>query len=274
MDSSETHRRSGSETGPNQFCKSLKTCALRSINDAHSTYLNCFSYIGTDVHFFQLSSFNTKVEALLHNFEERDTIVCIGGDSSVLPTMVEINPDFDVILKISPCLSRGALAKGGTRNHDNYITSMDDSTRSKIVHFGLLDYTNSQSEADTVLQADKARVVFLDKTGTSNLKAFSELLNGLPPKTKLCVMLDCESLTSDYFPGVTNPSVFGFEEKEIFGMMERLAISEHFVKTLLFANYNPAVESRRSGDFLTYLVFTYLSKSKSVGSSAMASESN
>jgi arginase family enzyme len=203
MDCSQTQRRPGSETGPSQFCKLLKFSPLKAIGDVHSTYLNCFSYIGTDMHLFKLSSFVSKLTALHEHIQESDTAICIGGDSSILPVMTEVDPDFDVIIKISPCISRGPLGEGGKKDHSSYVTSMSDTLRAKIVHFGLLDYTNSQTEVRIVQEEDKAKVVFLDKFGKTNVEAFSKLLNSFNPKTKLGVMIDCESLTPDYFPGVT-----------------------------------------------------------------------
>ena len=270
MDCSRTLRRPGSETGPSQFCKILKFSHLKAIGDPHSTYLNCFSYIGTDMHLFKQSSFTSKFAALHDHLQARDTVVCVGGDSSILPVMTAIDGDFDVIVKVSPCLSRQSIADDGKRDHANYVSSMDGSLRAKIVHFGLLDNLNSQSDVDIVLNEDKAKIMFLDKFGKTNVQAFNELLSGLTPKTKLGVMIDCESLTPDYFPGVTNPSIFGLDEKEIFGIMEKIGSIDVRLKMLLFANYNATVESTRSGDVLTYLIYSFLAKYKVAGSSVLA----
>lgn len=249
----------------------LKFNPLRAIADPHSTYLDCFGYLGTDGQLFQLPSFTSKYTALHEHFQDKDLAICIGGDSSLLPIMAEIDPDIDLIIKISPCLSRGQPGKEGKRDHNSFVSSMSDTLRSKIVHFGVLDYTTSQSEVNTVLQDDQAKIVYLDKFGKSNVQALAAVLANYGPTTKTAVVIDCESLTPDYFPGVPNPAVFGLEEKEIFGIMDKLGGVDLNMKMLLFANYNPTVESRRSGDVLAYLIYTYLNRSKVAGSSVLAS---
>lgn len=72
------------------------------------------------------------------------------------------------------------------------------------------------------------------------------------------MLIDCESMTSDYFPGVSNPGVFGLDETEIFQMMTDLTQADVNLNAVLLSNYNPAVEARRSADCLIYLVYMLL----------------
>lgn len=260
LDCSKSHRRPGSQTGPGQFCRVVKFSPLRAINDHHTAYIDCFEYMGVDSEQYKAASYIGNLNALHEHCRRGDLKICIGGDNSALSVMAQADPDFDVLIKISPNLSRGICEKEEDINHQNYVSCINETLRPKIVHFGILDYTCSNSEVRSVIEEDKAKIVYLDKFEKSNLKAFSELLSNFSSTTKIGVMIDCESLNPDYFPGVTTPSVFGLQEKEIFGIMEKLGSSDINLKILLFTNFNPTVESRRTGDVLTYLIHTLLSK--------------
>lgn len=274
MDCSSTQRRPGSDSGPRQFAKVIKYSPLAAIKDIHSTYWDCFDYMESEPHIFSQASFRTKFQTLREHCTEKDLSIVIGGDSSSLNTLIEVDSDFDVILKISPNLSCGPLVISQKMDNRNYITYLKDSVRAKVIHFGVLDYTNTQEEVTCVLKQDKASIVYLDKLGKTNAEEFGKIVSSFNPKTKVGVLIDCESFTPDYFPGVSDPSVFGLEEKEIFTIVEKLASSDINLKLLIFSNYNPAVESRRSGDVLFYLIYTLLSKLRSASSSVLAALDN
>lgn len=274
MDCSRVQRRPGSDSGPRQFCKLIKYSPLVAIKNIHATYWDCFEYMESESHLFSNSSFKTKYKTLIEQCSEKDLAICVGGDSSSLNTLLEADKEVDVILKISSNLSRGPMEITQEMDNSNYITYLNEETRAKIIHYGILDYTNTQEQVNCVLIKDKAKVVFLDKLGKTNSIELSKLLTGLNPKTKLAVMIDCESLTPDYFPGVSDPSIFGLEEDEIFSIVEKLASADVNLKLLIFSNYNPAVESRRSGDILCYLIYSMLMKLKSAGSSVLAALDN
>lgn len=259
MDCSKTQRRPGFENGPSQFHKILKFSLLVAIDDPNTSYKDCFGYIGIDCHSFSPAIFKSRFESLTATMQPQDTCLIIGGDMSALSAL--ITDDLDLIIKISPCLSRGPLTAEKPVDHSNYISKLPEAVRSKIVHFGILDYTNTQTQLDIAKNEDKAKVVFLDKLGQTNPKAFESLIAPLTSKTKLAIVLDCESLTPDYFPGVSDPSVFGLVEAEIFSILEILGKANISVKTFVFGNFNPAVESRRSADCLLYMVYSYLQAS-------------
>lgn len=256
MECSKTQRRPGFENGPSQFYKILKYSLLVAIDDQFSSYKDCFGYVGVDCHTFSQETFKTRYETLTATMNPQDTCIVIGGDMSALPSL--LTSDIDLIIKISPSLSRAPLVPEKPVDHSNYISALPESTRAKLVHFGVLDYTNTQSQLDAATVGDKSKVVYLDKLGQTNAAAFAALLQPLTSQTKLAVVLDCESLTPDYFPGVSNPAVFGLVEAEIFAILEALGSAGACVKTLAFANFNPAVESRRSADCLLYMIYSYL----------------
>lgn len=260
MDCTQTQRRPGFENGPSQFHKILKYSLLVAIDDPQTSFRDCFGFVGADCHSYTPAAFKSRFDTLVATMQPQDTCIVIGGDMSALPALA--TDDLDLIIKISPQLSRGHLAPGKPADHSNYVTALPAATRAKLMHFGVLDYTNTQAQLDAVQGEDKAKVVFLDKLGQANPAAFASLLATLTSQTKLAVVVDCESLTPDYFPGVSDPSVFGLVETEIFAMLAALGTCEASLKTLAFANFNPAVESRRSADCLLYMVYGYLQSAK------------
>ena len=272
MDCTKIQRRPGMENGPSQFHKILKYSLLVAIDDPKTSYIDCFGYIGSECHSFNVESYKAHYANLTATMQDRDRSICVGGDMRALPILV--SEDLDLIIKISPCLSRGPIVQETPEDHSNYVTGLSPVLRSKIVHFGILDYTNAQAQVDTVLHEDKAKVMFLDKLGQTNAKTFADLIRTLGSQTKLAVVVDCESLTPDYFPGVSDPSVFGLVEAEIFSMLETLGKSEANIRTLLFANFNPAVESRRSADCLLYMIYSFLQSAKTKGASVLPAMAN
>lgn len=270
MDCHDSKRRPGSENGPQQFSKVLKYSILAAINDDRSNYLDCFAFFGTDVHLFDFAGFKAKFSVIAEHLTAKDLTVCIGGGSSILNVLATQDSKIDSIIKISPNLSRGDFSTGNKMTNSNYITCLDEATRSKIIHFGILDYTNTQKEVDLVVKQDKAKVMFLDKMGRGNSKLFAEMLKGLKEGTNVTIIIDGESLTPDYFPGVSNPAIFGLEEKEIFEIMEIMGNTHVNFKHICFTNYNPAVESRRTGDCLTYFLYTLFKSLKTSSGSILS----
>lgn len=268
MDCSKTQRRPGSENGPSQFFKILKYSLLVAINDPFSSYLDCFGFIGSEYHSFSDEAFRARYTSLSGLMKGKDLAICVGGDSSALSPLV--SDDIEVIIKISPNLSRGVIDAEKVIDNSNYVSGLPPSTRARIIHFGILDYTNTQKDFDSVVKEDQTHVIYLDKIGQCNAKEFKHMLEKFCTNKKIAVLLDCESLTPDYFPGVSNPSVFGLVEPEIFEMLETLGKANLTLRLLTFANFNPAVESRRSADCLLYMIYSLLQSQKTVGSSVLA----
>lgn len=261
MDHTKTNRRPGAENGPSQFHKILKYSLLVAIESESTRFIDCFGYMGADCHSYNVGTYKSRYETLTPTLKKGDASIVIGGDMNILPNL--ITPDLDVIIKISPSLSRGPIELGKACDHSNYVSGLTTENRGKLVHFGVLDYLNTQSQVDTVLQQDKAKIIYLDKLDQTNAQQFQTFLSSLPKDKTIGVFIDCESLTPDYFPGVSDPSVFGLVEKEAFSILEALGKAEVWVKTVAFGNFNPTVESRRSADCLLYLLYSYLQSRKS-----------
>ena len=272
MDCSRIQRRPGTESGPSQFHKILKYSLLVAINDPFSSYLDCFGYLGVDFHSYIEDGYKAKVETIKEGIIGNDLCICIGGDNNALNILTSDN--IDTIIKVSPNLSRGEMAEGCKIDNSNYVTCLAPEIRKKIIHFGVLDYTNPQKEHDLVCNVDKAKILFLDKLGQTNAKMFSNELSKIDGKSRIAVMIDCESLTPDYLPGISNPSVFGLVEAEIFEIMEILGKSGKNLSLIIFSNFNPAVESRRSSNCLLYMIYSLLQNHKSAGGSVLAALSD
>lgn len=257
MDCLGIKRRPGSENGPSQLIKGLRLCNYTAINDPGSLYLDLFELVGTSSTSFSSEGFRSKLRPVLARLQASDTAVCVGGGSNALAELLgvcEQQPDF--ILKVSPHLSR---ASAGEQPHNlNYLSHLDQQTRSRVVHFGAVDYLASQEEVDRVAGEDKAKIVFFEKYSAGNLANFSAVLAAMPAASKVYLLLDCESLDSSFFPGVSNPGVFGFSQQEAVGMVAALRASDKLLPVVVIANYNPTVEPRRSAEFLTFLIYNLL----------------
>ena len=129
-------------------------------------YYDCFDYFSTDVHNFDSASFKQQFQMISDRVTDKDLMIGIGGGSSILNMLVSLERKDDLIIKVSPYLSRGS--KDQKLANSNYISYLPDEVRSKIVHFGVLDYTNSQQEVNEVTTKDKSKIVYLDKLGKSN----------------------------------------------------------------------------------------------------------
>lgn len=257
MDCLSIKRRPGCENGPAQLVKGLRLCNFKAINDPQSLYLDFFDLIGTSSTAFSSASFQQKLLPVFERLSETDTAVCIGGGCNALIELLELNPHKpDWIIKVSPHLGRAA--PGDLPHNLSFLSHLDAQTRSRVLHFGVVDYLASQEEVDRVLLEDKAQVHFFEKYSADHLAGYRALLAGLPPGAKVWLLLDCEALDASYFPGVSQPGIFGFSQQDAVGMVASLRGSDKFLTTAIFANYNPTVEPRRSAEFLTFLIYSLL----------------
>lgn len=256
LQQSGTNRRPGVENGPSQFCKALKFSTLKPIDKAALTVYDCFDFFGTDIHHFSEQACKNQYQLLRSKMQPRDLLIGLGGSSSILNFLSSASLEEEVIVKISPLASRGA--KGGSMNNSNYVTYLEGEYRERIIHFALVDYLNHKPMLEQIAGEDKARVQYLDSNNTKNVEAFAALLEGLASKKGVCVLWDLESLRSDGFPGVSGPSIYGLTQHEAFRMVELLATCPAPVTKVLFSNYNPTVEPRKSGDMLVYMIYHLL----------------
>ncbi len=257
MDCLGIKRRPGSENGPGQLIKGLRLCNFKALNDPRSVYLDLFELVNTSSTAFTATGFREKLQPVFARLQDSDTAVCVGGGCNALAELLALSPHKpDAIVKVSPHLSR---ATPGDHPHNlSYLSHLDAETRSRVLHFGVVDHLASQEEVDRVRNEDKAAVVFFEKYSGENLKNFRALLAGLPPGSRVFLLLDCEALDASYFPGVSDPGVFGLSQQEAVGMVEALCAPGLQLPVAVFANYNPTVEPRRSAEFLTFLIYSLL----------------
>ena len=121
-----------------------------------------------------------------------------------------------------------------------------------IIHFEILNYPNSEAEINSATQHETSSF-FLYKVKNTNVDKFEDLLNILSNKSVI-VKIDCEIFQQRYFVGVISTGFFSLESREALQLFELLATAPIRLEGVLFSNYNPAVEARRSGDFLIYLL--------------------
>ena len=257
MDCLSIKRRPGCENGPAQLIKGLRLCNFRAINAPQGLYLDLFDLVGTSSTAFSSQNFRQKLLPIFERLGDSDTAVCIGGGCNALAELLAVSPHKpDWIIKVSPHLGRAA--PGDLPHNQSYLSHLDAQTRSRVLHFGVLDYLAPQEEVDRVLLEDKAKVHFFEKFSKEHLKAFRSLLDGLPPGAKVWLLLDCEALDASYFPGVSQPGIFGFSQQDAVGMLAAVGASDKQLTAAVFANYNPTVEPRRSAEFLTFLLYNLL----------------
>jgi arginase family enzyme len=73
------------------------------------------------------------------------------------------------------------------------------------------------------------------------------------------ISFDLDCINPAFFPGISLPAVIGgFTDDECKEMVQILASECQKIKVLDFSEYNPTVESRRSGIFLVFLLYFYV----------------
>ena len=294
----EMERRVGIELAPEKVYSALKSSGLRAVLDQNAKYYEFLSNLppaGAII----LEDESTVARYFSKNLSPFDLVIGLGGGNHLLNTFfahIDSMPTrkLDYLIKISPKTSRKPIkvqsskSQSGhveldlhgrpvnqTIHNNNYFSAIHSSARNRVIHFGVLDSEASQAEIDLIVNEDKSSVVFLDKSNQRNLDSFSQLITQLKSKKsseqaseislpRVGLLIDCESIQSTWLPGVSNPAIFGLTHSEIKGILASCVSQTSGIKlsTVLFTNFNPAIETDRTSRFLAVLIHSLLQNLK------------
>lgn len=251
-------RREGISMGISAYNKFKTTVNTRAIRDDESVYIDMIEYMGTNIHTYDRHSYVNKVDSLMgavYSSEMKNIMVCLGGSNDALYEMMGVlenrqGVSVDSILKISPFLSR--CERSDYMNNSNYISYMSEESRRKIVHCGVVGYMNSTIERDKVMSEDGGKIVYMD----DGVQGVSAAIDSIGADGRVCLHLDCESISSYILPGVSSINMTGFTLQDIHSIIDRLR--GVYMPLIIISNFNPSVDSSMSIQVVSSILYHIL----------------
>lgn len=263
-------RRMGSEAGPGVIHKVFAGLPYKKVPGV--TVLNALPYCGIDPHNFQIEQYISRLKNIQSKFSGKLLIGIGGGANFIDPFLKSLeNPLDQKILKISPIL--GLSDKYSRKINDNYLSYfLEHSTlQSKnsepknqenldfkkldITHIGLIgdllvgpESLKAQELGHKMVQLDEIR------------KQEFDISNHLSTEKKSILLLDCEIFSPEFFVGVSSPNTDGFSLQESLQFFDQISKKIDQISSILFVNFNPTVESVRSGNYLSSFIYRIASK--------------
>lgn len=257
-------RRRGVENGPFYFQKVLKNCSYTKIENLQKkiSIENYFSWFGVDSLNFSPENFQHKAASLLAQSQQFKNIqnIFIGGSNHLTIELYKWGgAERRNLFKLSPRMNYQRY-EGESISNDNYLYHLVEKyPKTQIFHFSILDYLVTRYEAEYAAKRGDGVAYFVQNSPGAVLDQIKVSFEKLEEKNeKVDFLLDLETFSFEYFPGVSSPSIEGLDLKTIEAVLELIHKNRNLVDNLMITNYNPSVEEKRSGMMLVYLLYKYV----------------